>query len=430
MATKPEDINPFAQYVETPKVEPASDINPFAKFQPYTVGTGLGDIAKMTGSGLVQSTAAAPLGIESAVRNLPRQLLETQAIEVPEKVTPLTFAEQIAKGPTQLFTNLSKAFIKNATGESFEKQQERQKENEMTLDRFISKAPRIPGTEELAAWGKGKAEDLTKSVSDVGRARIADSQAEGNLVKAFQDKSLKELSFGKDPSVMGYALQGAQVLGSLAPIIATSAITKKIAPSQQTKAVGTLGFGMGAGEAVQNAQDHISSMSDEQLAQASPYFKQMVAKGIDLVEARKVVTDKAAEYAAQLQGSVSAFGDVITGKLMTGQFDKLLTGTVKNKLGKIALGLTGGAAEEGTQEFLEGIASDIGINKTVVKEIGEDSFANFILGAMGGAGPGAYRGAVAKTVEQTPPPVVPPSGVVPPAEITATPTEPPAVPVS
>jgi len=92
---------------------------------------------------------------------------------------------------------------------------------------------------------------------------------------------------------------------------------------------------------------------------------------------------------------------------MTGQFDKLMTGSVKNRLGRIAIGGTGGLLEEGTQEFLEGIAKDIGINKAVIKEIGEESFANFVLGAMGGAGPGAYRGAVAKTVEEANAPKTP-----------------------
>lgn len=417
MATKPEDINPFAQFVETPKVEPTSDINPFAKFEPYSVGTGLADVSKMIGAGLIGPTAAAPQGIESAIRNIPRQVLEQQTIEVPEKIGPMTFAEELVKkGPAQLFTNVARSFVKDATGESFEKQQERQKDNEIALDQLISKAPRIPGTEGLAKWGKGKSEDLTKSVSEVGRARIADSQVEGNIVKAIQNRSVDELSFGKDPSVMGYALQGSQVLGSLVPVIATAVVTKG-----SPKAVGTLGFGMGAGEAVDNAQEHISKMNDVQLAEASPYFKQMIAKGVDPAEARKVVTDKAAEYAAQLQGSVSAFGDVITGKLMTGQFDKLLTGPIKSKLGRIALGTAAGSAEEGTQEFLEGIASDIGINKAVIKEIGEDSFANFILGAMGGAGPGAYRGAVAKRAEE---PAAPPT-VEP---VTAIPAVPPTTP--
>jgi hypothetical protein len=399
MANKPEDINPFAQFVEQPKAEPAPkatpESNPFAQFVPYTVGTGLGDASKMIAAGAIGPTLAIPQGIESAARNIPRQVLEQQGIDVPEKIGPMTFAEELVKkGPAQLFTNVAKAFVKDATGESFEKQQERQKDNEIALDRMISKAPRIPGTEALAKYGEEKSKALTESVSEAGKARIAESQVAGNILEAIKNRSVENLSFGKDPSVMGYALQGSQVLGSLVPVIGTALITKS------PKAVGTVGFGMGAGEAVQDAQEYVNKLSDAELAAASPYFKTMLEKGVPAQEARKVVADKAAEYAAQLQGSVSAFGDVITGKLVTGQFDKLMTGAVKNRLGRIAVGTTGGSLEEGTQEFLEGIAKDIGINKSVIKEIGEESFANFVLGAMGGAGPGAYRGAVAKTVEE------------------------------
>jgi hypothetical protein len=400
MATKPEDINPFAQYVEQPKAEPVkkatSEVNPFAKYQEYGVGTGLADASKMIAAGAIGPTTAIPLGLESAARNIPRQVLEQQGIDVPEKVGPMTFAEELVKkGPAQLFTNVAKAFVKDATGESFEKQQQRQKDNEIALDSFISRAPRIPFTESLAKYGQDKSKALTESVSDVGRARIADAQVSGNVLEAIKNRSVESLSFGKDPSVMGYALQGSQVLGSLVPVIGTALLTKS------STAVGTVGFGMGAGEAVQDAREYVNKLSDAELEKASPYFKTMLMKGIPPQEARKVVTDKAAEYAAQLQGSVAAFGDVITGKLMTGQFDKLMTGPVKNRLGRIAIGGTGGALEEGTQEFLEGVAKDIGINKSVIKEIGEESFANFVLGAMGGAGPGAYRGAVAKTVEES-----------------------------
>ena len=43
------------------------------------------------------------------------------------------------------------------------------------------------------------------------------------------------------------------------------------------------------------------------------------------------------------------------------------------------------AVEQGTQELFEGLASDIGIRSQIVnKEIGEDSAANLILGALGG----------------------------------------------
>jgi tRNA G10 N-methylase Trm11 len=396
MATKPENVNPFAKYVEQPAEAPPE--NPFAKYltpqeeEPSQIL----DPAKMIAAGAVGPTAAIPLGIESAIRNVPRQVVEQQGITPVSKVGPMTFAEELVKkGPAQLFTNTARAFIKKATGESFEQQQERQTQDQIAVDRAISGLPRIPGLSQLADAGEKVSERFRESVSAAGKQAIADSQVEGNLLEAIQNRSVENLSFGKNPSFMGYALQGSQVLGSLAPIITTAVVTRG-----SSKAVGTVGFGMGAGEAVQDAQKYVSSLSDEQLMQSSPYFKKMVEDGVNPAEARQVVVDKAAEYAAQLQGSVSAFGSVITGKLITGQFDKLMTGPVKNRLGRIALGTTAGAAEEGTQEFLEGIAKDLGINKAVIKEIGEESFANFVLGAMGGAGPGAYRGAVAKTKEE------------------------------
>jgi hypothetical protein len=396
MATKPENVNPFAKYVEQPAEAPPE--NPFAKYltpqeeEPSQIL----DPAKMIAAGAVGPTAAIPLGIESAIRNVPRQVVEQQGITPVSKVGPMTFAEELVKkGPGQLFTNTARAFIKSATGESFEKQQERQTQDQIAVDRAISKLPRIPGLSQLADAGEKVSERFRESVSAAGKQAIADSQVEGNLLEAIQNRSVENLSFGKNPSFMGYALQGSQVLGSLAPIITTAVVTRG-----SSKAVGTVGFGMGAGEAVQDAQKYVSSLSDEQLMQSSPYFKKMVEDGVNPAEARQVVADKAAEYAAQLQGSVSAFGSVITGKLITGQFDKLMTGPVKNRLGRIALGTTAGAAEEGTQEFLEGIAKDLGINKAVIKEIGEESFANFVLGSLGGAGPGAYRGAVAKTKEE------------------------------
>ena len=167
MATKPEDINPFAQFVEQPKVEAAPEANPFAQFVPYTVGTGLGDASKMIAAGVIGPTLSIPQGLESAARNVPRQVLEQQGIDVPAKVGPMTFAEELVKkGPAQLFTNVAKAFVKDATGESFEKQQERQKDNEIALDRLITKAPRIPGTESLAKYGQEKSKALTESVSE------------------------------------------------------------------------------------------------------------------------------------------------------------------------------------------------------------------------------------------------------------------------
>jgi hypothetical protein len=363
----------------------------------YTLGNKLLDTGKMITAGLTSGTASIPLGLESGVRNIPRQALEQQQVE-PRKIGALTFAEEIAKkGAPQLFANLGRSILKSATGQTVEEQQKRQKEDEVVLDRAISKLPRIPGFSELAESGKRGSQYLTESLSEEGKLALENSQIQGNILKSIQEGTIDNLSFGKDPSFMGYALQGSQVLGSIVPVIATALMTRNT--RFETSAPTAVGFGQGAGEAVEKAKEHVKNMSDEQLAIASPYFKHMIENGVNPKEARQVVSDKAAEYAAQLQGAVSAFGGNITAKLVTGKFDKLLTTTVKNKLSQIALGGAAGMTEEGLQEFLEGVASDLAIDKTVVKEIGAESFANFIMGSIGGVVPGAYRGAVAKREE-------------------------------
>jgi hypothetical protein len=55
------------------------------------------------------------------------------------------------------------------------------------------------------------------------------------------------------------------------------------------------------------------------------------------------------------------------------------------------------------QELAEGVATDLGIDKTVVRELGVDSFANLVLGAIGGGAPGGVRGAISRDKTQAPP---------------------------
>jgi hypothetical protein len=169
---------------------------------------------------------------------------------------------------------------------------------------------------------------------------------------------------------------------------------------------------MGAGAAAENAKEFVNSKSDVELSAASPYYKDLRASGISEKQAKEIIGDRAAESAAYLAGSVAMIGGAATQKIISGALDKTLGAVGRRRLGAIALGGAAAAAEEGTQEFLEGIAADIGVNTEVVKEIGEDSFANLVLGMMGGAPVGAIRGAVAplpprETPPETPPPAEP-----------------------
>jgi hypothetical protein len=124
--------------------------------------------------------------------------------------------------------------------------------------------------------------------------------------------------------------------------------------------------------------------------------------GVEEQQARRIITDRASEQAALLQGTVAAFGGAFTAKLVMGRFDKVLSGVAKTRLGRIAIGVGIGSAEEGTQEFLEGIAADLGINKEVVREIGQESFANLLLGMLGGGMVGGVRGAISPPREESP----------------------------
>ena len=58
----------------------------------------------------------------------------------------------------------------------------------------------------------------------------------------------------------------------------------------------------------------------EQLAQNSPYFKELINSGYDPKTARQIVEEKAADTAATAEGIVGTLGGSFTANLITGQF--------------------------------------------------------------------------------------------------------------
>jgi len=360
--------------------------------EDYSTLDFLSDAAKRPVASLISGTGPALLGIEKAVRNIPRNLKDVEGFSPPELL--YKGLKQAAKKELSLLTGEPYSFKEELVSGIKEKELDKE-----VIDKAISSIPNVPGLQDLADWSQKTGQNIRDTISKQGQKVAADSQMSGNLAKAIINNNYSNLSFGKDPSLAGYALNTLDVLGSLAPVIATAVITKS------PTATAVVGGGMGAGEGVMAAQQHINELSDAELTQASPYYASMVKQGMDPIQARKIVTDKAAEYSAQLQGAVATFGGKFTGKLMTGAFDKVLNKAVKNRLGKIAVAGAVGGAEEGTQEFVEGLATDMGINTAVVREIGTDSFANFVMGALGGVGPGAYAGYKAKPAEGIAPPV-------------------------
>jgi len=273
---------------------------------------------------------------------------------------------------------------------------------------------RIPGAAASAKLGKDTQEAINATTSQATRDAVENSQITGNLLKG-------EIDFGKDPSVRGFLMQGADVFGSMLPVVATALITKS------PGAGGAVGGAMAGGEGVQNARDFIAKQTHEQLLENSPLYKRMIDAGAPPQEARGIVSAKAEDASALLQGAVAAVGDRFTGKLVTGGLDPLIGRMAgKSVLGKTVAGGALSSGEEGVQELTEGLASDAG-TKSVVgnKEIGEDSAANFVLGAIGGGAPGAVRGAVSGLRSEGAPPTPAPDDGTPPTQDVPAPGAPP-----
>lgn len=260
--------------------------------------------------------------------------------------------------------------------------QQQRDRRELQAER-TAEAVRIPGAASLASAGRDAQQAINDTTSQATKDAVANSQITGNLLKG-------EIDFGKDPSFRGFAMQGADVFGSMFPVMATALLTRS------PGAAGAVGGAMAGGEGVQNAREFVAKQSDDELMANSPLYKRMVDAGALPQEARRIVSARAEDTSALLQGAVASLGDRFTGSLVTGGLDKML-GRVAGKsvLGRTATGGAMSSLEQGTQELAEGVASDVG-TKSVVgnKEIGEDSAANFVLGAIGGGAPGAARGAV------------------------------------
>ena len=322
------------------------------------------DFIKQVAGPVVGAIPTVPRGIEQGIRGGLRASAEGQ----PSSIMPSSVYNPALDTEEALF------------GPETEKQTAQRK---LGAQRALAQIPEIPGLKAAADIGHRATENIQKSISPEAKKAIKESTPEGNLFKG-------ELSFGKNPSLYGYALQGANVFGSLLPVIVGTMVTK----DPNTGAI--IGAGMAADEASSNAADTINKLSNQQLAEQSPFYAQMLHGGASPKEARDLTIRKAAETGAALQGVVAGFGDKFVGHLISGSFDKMIEKlTGKSILAKTAATGVISSLEEGTTETGEGVASNVGLQSVLPNtELGEGSAANFALGALGGAGPGVVRGAL------------------------------------
>lgn len=323
------------------------------------------DFGKRAAGAVVGGVASIPTGVQSGLRSAVRNAASADADAVmPAGVyQPGLDTDATVHGPeTQLDSD------------------KRLLQGELT-----AKAVRLPGADALAQAGKEKQQAINETASQATKDAVANTRITGNLLKG-------EIDFGKDPSLRGFVMQGADVFGSMLPVVATALVTRS------PNAAGAVGGAMAAGEGAGNAKEYVAKMTDAQLQEHSPLYQRMVSAGATPAQAREIVSARAEDASALLQGAVATLGDRFTGSLVTGGLDKALTRVAgKSVLGRAAAGGALSSLEEGTQELSEGVASDIGTKAAVRnKEVGEDSAANFVLGAIGGGAPGAIRGAVAR----------------------------------
>jgi len=367
-------------------------------------GTEFKDIGKLAAASAVKSVLGSPEAVQAAGSGMARDAMfkPTEALNFlsdPRKLTGM-----LTDIPGQISENLSGTFggkpapIENKTAiipESFVNKQR------IALDEALTKG-KIQSLRDVTKYGAEISKMIEDTVSPEMKEALANTEPTGNILKALDQKAFgvkagdNEISFGKAPSAQGLFGQAARVFGSAAPGVLTSFITKSATPGA------VFGFGQAGGEGIETAREHISKMSDIQLAKESEYYRNLLVLGIPPKEARAMTEDKAADTAAYYQGMVGALGGAFTGNLVAGKFDATKLLNAKNVLTRIAKGTTVGMTEEGAQELAEGIATDLGINRTVVREIGVDSFANAVLGAIGGGGPGAVSGALAKPDQTSP----------------------------
>lgn len=344
------------------------------------VGTTAADVGKLVAAGATTATADVPKGIETIAGGLaretgfkPQDVLEYLAdpAKITNKLGELIGVRDVLEEKKNLVP------------------QKTRMAQEIAVDEALTQG-KIQSLEKISQAGKELSKSIEGTVSPEMRQAMAASTPEGNIIKSLDNAlvtgDFSGVSFGKDVSGKGILGLGAKVLGSSLPALLGGVTARSEIVG------GALGGGAAASEAKDTAKEHISKLDDLELFKASPYFQELLAQGVDREKARALTIEKAGDVAGMYQGLTAALGSAFTTKLVMGEINKKVINSVKDRIYNVLeKGITG-TAEESAQELMEGVAADLGINKTVVREIGTDSFANLVLGALGGAGPGTVGG--------------------------------------
>ena len=240
------------------------------------------------------------------------------------------------------------------------------------------------GSRAAADAVRGAGDAVAGSISDRMKQAMEGTRFEGELF------SPSTWSAGDDPSIRGVLGHTAQGLGSMIPVAAASAV----AGPYGAAVMGGLGA---AGEGAQSGRDFVQAARGREgeagpaAIEAMPAFRALLDQGLSPDEAAAELAGLTESEAAAWQAIPGTVGGAITGKILSRAEGMLNAGGRTARAAKKGLA---GAIEEGVQEAAEGMASQQGIAVATGADVNtqQDSFGNFVLGALSGGVMGAGAG--------------------------------------
>lgn len=319
--------------------------------------------------------------------------------QASEAGTAGSFARQlggsVVKGVGAAIEGVGRVAEEAITMPSMAVEYDRDSEGNVTGARRAENGPLTAAAQRAGDTVRGWGDTMQDGVSDDAKAALQTSMPDGDLLAP------STWTLGKDPSLKGYSMLAADVLGSFLPVVVAGVVG---GPGVGLLAGGAQGSGAGAEQGrdiVREAAKDIGPDGVSALQRESAFYREALARGLTPEEALTATEDAAAQTAAMLTAPISAFGGAATAKILQG-------GTQAVAKRGIATRVAGTAAlsglEEGVQEAAEGVASRFGTNLGTGMDVSltEGTFGDFMLGALGGSIPGGVAGGLQRRVVDAP----------------------------
>jgi N12 class adenine-specific DNA methylase len=230
---------------------------------------------------------------------------------------------------------------------------------------------------------RGEGNRVRQGMDTEALQALADTTPSGNLF----DPSTWE--WGENPSPQGYLYLTANVLGSLAPVLLAGY-------AGGGAAAAAAGGAQGGGSATEQAQELVWQAYEEgRLGEVSAYYNSLLRAGFSEDVAAARTAEASGRIAGLMAAPIAGAGGFATQRIIGGAVTPYLP--TQNLPARVAGAAVVGALEEGSQEAMEGVAArfgtNIGADGRVVENALEETFGDFLMGAIAG-GPVSAAGGV------------------------------------